>query len=1240
MARSNTCKIFVTFVLIAGFAGPSAAAVRDRVVGPVDAGQIRAVPGNLHRSAQPQFDRGAVDPGMRMDYMLLLIKPSAAEQAELDQLLADQQNPSSPRFHQWLTPEQFGARFGLSSSDHSKIVAWLSSEGFTVNETGRGRNWIAFSGTARQVSRALHTPIHRFEAGGETHFANTTEPSVPEALAEVAGGFLGLNDFRLKSFAQLVPPDYNSGTSHYLVPEDYGTIYDIAALYQSGIDGTGQSIAIVGESDVQISDIRTFRTRYNLPANDPKMILFGSDPGYNGAQLEGNLDLEWAGAIAPKATINYVYGSDALTAITVAVSLNVAPIISVSYGSCEVGWRPDYWRAIAQQGNAQGITILSASGDSGAGGCDAQGYLPVANLGRSVDFPAVLPEITGVGGTQFVEGGGTYWASSNSPNLGSALSYIPEAAWNESGGSGLFSGGGGASLFYSKPTWQNGPGVPADNARHVPDVSLSAAGHDAYMVTYSGSNVAVYGTSASAPSMAGIVALLNQYLVTNGLQKQPGLGNINPQLYRLAQSAPTAFHDVTAGDNIVRCAQGSPDCLTGSFGYAAAAAYDMASGLGSVDAMNFVTQWNTKTQGVAVTLTVNTAKATVNDTVAMTAGVAPAAGSGTPTGTVAFSAGGIALGTVTLTSRGGQQVADLTFPAYLLGTGTLSLVAAYSGDAAFSSGGTTKTLQIVVPSGAAAIVPSAPSTVWPSAGDPQGLSWQTTLSLSEVAGVAAILTGFTIDGIAQPLSQYFPSPAIPPSSTVHANVVFRNLTPPVIRTFGFTGLDTAGQTWSRQVSVNYFPVPPGEDFNLSATPLVVAQNTSADPSCQWSVQLNLDDLGGYLNLLSSLYAGSINTSLASVFGSTRLDAWAGLQGTLCFTGITPPASTSVQISLDGLNQQVTVSFAGPPATPGKVSTSPASVTLAPAVGGQTAQATLAVNLTDKTQPWTATVFPANRTTSWLTLSQLSGTGSAQVTLTASGAGFEPGAYKASIVLQSPNAVPQYVDVPVMFVLGGAASGAAITSIGNAATYQTTGSAGMLLAIFGKNLAGTTQTSSGNPLPFTSSGVSATVNGLAAPLVYISPTQINIQIPFEAGTGPAVLGIRNNGQVAGFQFQIAPAAPGIFADGSGNLVPIPAVKQGGTTTLYATGTGDVTPALKSGWTPFSGTSLSNLPKPVLPLSVTVGGVPAFVLYAGNSSGLIGALQVNFTVPASVPPGVQPLVLTVNGVSSPPVNITIQ
>src|SRR5437764_9234144 len=164
------------------------AAAPDRVTRKVDAARTRAVPGNMHRLADPRFDQGPVDPAMAMDDMILVFKSSSEQQSELDRLLAEQQNPSSAVYHQWLNPEEFGNRFGVSPSDHSKVVAWLTSEGFRVNESGRARNWVAFSGTAAQVSRALHTSIHRFRVDGETHFANTGDPSVPEALSEIPGG--------------------------------------------------------------------------------------------------------------------------------------------------------------------------------------------------------------------------------------------------------------------------------------------------------------------------------------------------------------------------------------------------------------------------------------------------------------------------------------------------------------------------------------------------------------------------------------------------------------------------------------------------------------------------------------------------------------------------------------------------------------------------------------------------------------------------------------------------------------------------------------------------------------------------------------------------------------------------------------------------------------------------------------------------------------------------------------------
>ena len=1231
----------VTFLFVSSLAAMGA--LPDRVTRPVDPGRVVSISGNVHRLAQPQFDRGAADPGMAMDYMVVLVKPSTAQQTDLDQLLADQQNPSSAHFREWLTPEAFGNRFGLSPGDQSKVVAWLVASGFNVNHLARGRNWIAFSGSAAQVTAALHTPIHRFQVDGETHFANTSDPAVPEALSDVVGGFLGLNDFRLHSFLQPAQPENTSGTTHYLVPADFATIYDLNPLYQAGVDGTGQSIAVVGQSDVSITDLRAFRTRYNLPPNDPKMLNYSTtDPGFTSSQIEGDLDLEWAGAIAPQATIYYVYGPSAFTAIVAAIELDVAPVITISYGTCEIDFAPSVYRSIAQQANAQGITILAASGDSGAAGCDTQGAEPFATRGLAATFPSALPEVTGVGGTEFVEGTGNYWASTNAANFSSALSYIPEMVWNESGTVGLLAGGGGASLLYPKPAWQSGPGVPSDTSRHVPDVALSAAGHDAYYIYYSGVNLPVSGTSASAPSMAGTVALLNHYLVSNKVVKVPGLGNINPQLYRLAQTQPAVFHDITAGNNIVPCAEATPNCAAGSFGYPAGPGYDMGAGLGSVDANALATAWNTAASGVTVTLSVSPITATLNDTAQLTAVVTAA--NGTPTGSVSFEFDTVALGTVPLTNGS----ASLTVPLYQLGgTGIATLSAEYSGDASFSSGGATRLIKITVPTGAAAILPSVPNTVYPAPPDAQGLSWQTAIGLFEEAGIPAILTGFTIDGQAQTLSTYFPSPSIPANGSLTTTVVFRGLAAPLTRTFGFTGVDAMGNSWSRQVSTTYLPLPTDNFFGLTATPLTIQQNTAADPACQWAVQLNVDDLGGFgVNLITTVVAGRVGLSaaqIASTFGSTRLDAWSDQHGTLCFSGITPPASDAINVGLsDGASYNLAVSFTGPSPAPVALSATPASVSIAAASASQPAQATLAVNLPAPTQQWTAAVYPANRTTSWLSLSSLSGTGSSQITLAANGTGFEPGVYRATIVIQSANSVPQFINVPVMLVLGGSTSGTAITSVANPASDYATVSPGMLLNVLGSNLAAATKTASGNPLPFSTGGVSATVNGLAAPVVSTSPTMLTIQVPYEVGAGPAVLGVNNNGQIAGYQIQIAASSPGIFADSSGNVLPSSTVAQGGLTTLYLTGAGDVTPALKTAYEGPPVTSVtpaSTLPKPVLPLSVTVGGVPAFVQFAGIPPGLIGTIQVNLIVPASVPVGSQPVVVTVGGVSSPAVNLTV-
>jgi uncharacterized protein (TIGR03437 family) len=1226
-------------LLLLMLTGYSAAATPDRITRPVDDTRTRTVAGDVHHLAQPQYDRGAADPRTPMDYMVFLVKPSASQQAELTQLLSDQQNPGSPQYHKWLTPEAFGERFGLSEGDLAKVAGWLKSQGFAIEHQARGRNWIAFSGAAAQTARALHTSIHRYVTDGETHFANATEPSVPEALADVAGGFLGLNNFPMQPAVRLAQPEYNTGSSHFLAPTDFATIYDLAPLYQAGLDGTGQSIAVVGESDVLATDLSGFRAHYSLPANPPRLVLYsGVDPGYNGAEVEGALDLEWAGAIAPKATIYYVYGASAFTAMAVAIDLDIASVVTVSYGLCEVNFAPAGYEPLAQQGNAQGITLLAASGDAGAAGCDQQAFEPLATRGRAASFPAAMPEVTGIGGSQFVEGTGSYWASTNSSTFGSALSYIPEAAWNESSSSGLGASGGGASRLYSKPGWQTGPGVPNDSARDVPDLALSAASHDAYEIFYGGSNAAVAGTSCGTPSMAGIIALLNQYQINKGNQTIPGLGNINPQLYRLAQSAPSAFHDIVSGNNIVPCAQGSTDCTTGSLGYPAGPGYDMATGLGSIDANNLFTQWNTAAKGVTLKLSVSTAKGTLNDTIQVTATVAATSG-GVPTGAVNFSIlGSIGVGSVNLTAIGGKQTATVSLPLYEFGdAGTFFLAAQYSGDASFSGAGGTIPIQMTLPSGAAAILVSGPNTVWPNLDlDAQSIAWITAITLRETAGVAAMVTGFTIDGQTQSLSQYFPSPDILPDGALSVSVVMRNLSTPLTHTFGFSGVDAAGISWSRQIAVNYLSAQSENQFSFTAAPLTVTQN-AANPACQFPVFLSIDDSGGYLNVFTELWAGTVDMSsqFVPVFGTTRLQAWGSIQGTLCLNGITPPASEYIYpIRSDGFEQQVLVNFAAAPANPIAISAAPAAITMTAPSVSQVAQATLSVGITDKSQPWTAAVYPNNRTAGWLSLSQLSGTGPTQITLTASGFGYEPGAYRALIVIQSANAVPQYITVPVMFVLG-AASGISIAGVANPASGQNIGAAGMLLSVFGAGLAASAQTVSTNPLPFSAGSVTATVNNMAAPLLYVSPNQVNIQIPYEVGAGPAVLGISNNGQVAGFQFQVAPSAPAIYTDGSGNLAGNVSVKAGGIATLYLNGAGDVTPTLLTA----NFAPPSPVIAPVMPLSVTVGGVPALLQFAGLAPGNIGATQVNFYVPASLS-GPQPVVVTVGGASSPPVNVTVK
>ncbi len=543
----------------------------------------------VHPLAQPRYDQGPVEATFRLGRIQMMFQQTAAQRASLDQLLAAQRDPASPDYHKWLTPEQYADRFSLSQADLARATAWLTSAGFSIDYTARARDWVAFSGTAAQVQAAFHASVHRYSIRGETHFAVATEPLIPADLKPLVATLFGLNDFYPKP---MVKAANTSGSGYTLAPGDLATIYDINPLYQQGLNGEGEKIVIVGQAAGNVallSDVQQFRNTYGLGTEHVELFPDGTAPSnVPGDQAEADLDLEWAGAIARNATLIYVYGSDADGSAFFAIDQDLAPIVSESFGICEAQAQSaaSQYEAEAKKANALGITWIVASGDSGAADCDYDAT--IASNGLAVNFPASVPEVTAVGGTEFNEASGNSWSLANGANGGSALSYIPEIAWNDTAlNGGLAATGGGVSGLYPKPAWQIGPGVPADGQRDVPDIALAGSNdHDPYNIISSGQSLLVGGTSAATPVFAGILALLNQHLHENGA------GNINASLYRLAVSSPAMFHDVVDNNNVVPCQSGTPNCATGEFGYNAGVGYDLTTGLGSVDAYNLVMGWN------------------------------------------------------------------------------------------------------------------------------------------------------------------------------------------------------------------------------------------------------------------------------------------------------------------------------------------------------------------------------------------------------------------------------------------------------------------------------------------------------------------------------------------------------------------------------------------------------------------------------------------------------------------------
>lgn len=699
-------------------------APRPLITQPVDETQMTVLKGNTHRLARPEFDLGTAPATLPMQRMLLVLKRSPEQESALRKLLDDQQDKASASYHKWLTPEQFGQQFGPTDSDMQTITSWLQSHGFQVGST-KGRTVLEFSGSASQVKETFHTSIHRYLVNGEQHWANASDPSIPTALTPAVAGVLTLHNFVKKPDYWLAKQRIHFSPGHLaeatvgsginaLGPGDYAVIYNMNPVYNppATLNGNGITIAVIGRSDIQISDVTDFQSLFGLSANVPTIIVNGPDPGdVPGDDLEGTLDVTWSQALAPGAAVEFVNSATTnntdgtILSELYIVENNLGSLMSESFGLCEAEDTGATGESLlSEQAAAQGITHVASAGDAGAEGCDDPNSETVATGPISVNVPASTPFTVAVGGTMFNENGDNakYWSGSTTSAI-TALSYIPEDAWNEScsttcaagATANIGAGGGGVSQLFAQPSWQSGvtglTSITPSGFRAVPDVSLTAAGHDGYILCFqgscSGSQPEVYligGTSASAPSFAAILALVYEKMSQVEGLSGARQGQADYVLYPLAVAenanlsqcngsntttppslSTCVFNDVTVGNNDVPGEAGYP-----SGPYNTAVGYDAATGLGSVNVANLVSAWATATfRATTSTLLLNGATTLVTTThghsVNVGITVAPSSGTGTPTGDVSL---------IAATTSGSQGVPPAGFeqPAFTLSGGSVA----------------------------------------------------------------------------------------------------------------------------------------------------------------------------------------------------------------------------------------------------------------------------------------------------------------------------------------------------------------------------------------------------------------------------------------------------------------------------------------------------------------------------------------------------------------------------------------
>jgi len=469
--------------------------------------------GNTRPEATAANDLGPVSDDLPLPHMLLLLKRALPTENSVKELIAELHDPHSPSFHKWLSAAEFGTRYGVPQSDLKIVTDWLESHGFAVNSVYPGGTVIDFSGNAGQVRSAFRTSIHNLSVNGVRHIANFSDPQIPEALAPAVVGIVSLHDFRPH---KMMRPKYTftyQGFQEWaVVPADLATIYDFNPLFNKGITGKGQTIAVIEDTDLYSSDDwTTFRSTFGLSQYTSASLVTqhpappsGSnnclEPGVNPNDGEAILDAEWASAAAPGAAIVVGACADTTTPGLLIATQNLVnqadppAIVSISYGECEAyngAASNAAFSNLYQQAVAEGISVYTASGDEGAASCDADE--PTATHGIGISALSSPEYDVAVGGTDFADGYNRnvskYWSNTNTATFGSALSYIPEIPWNGSCAGSLIS----SYLGYPTPYGPDG-------------FCASSIALEYGLVAVVGSSGGPSGCASGVPTVSGVVS--------------------------------------------------------------------------------------------------------------------------------------------------------------------------------------------------------------------------------------------------------------------------------------------------------------------------------------------------------------------------------------------------------------------------------------------------------------------------------------------------------------------------------------------------------------------------------------------------------------------------------------------------------------------------------------------------------------------------------------------------------------